>query len=59
MNKIFEILSVENIKRIKFRDDITGLRAIAVLAVVFYHAEYEFLKGGWLGVDIFFVISVI
>ena len=57
MNKIFEILSVENIKRIKFRDDITGLRAIAVLAVVFYHAEYEFLKGGWLGVDIFFVIS--
>ena len=36
---------------------IDGLRAIAVLAVVFYHAELELFKGGWLGVDIFFVIS--
>jgi len=40
-----------------FRQDINGLRAIAVLAVVFYHAELELFKGGWLGVDIFFVIS--
>lgn len=50
-------LQISNIKRIEFRNDINGLRAIAVLAVVFYHAELGVLNGGWLGVDIFFVIS--
>jgi len=50
-------LQISDIKRIEFRNDINGLRAIAVLAVVFYHAELGILKGGWLGVDIFFVIS--
>ena len=38
------------------RADIQGLRAIAVLAVVVFHAQLP-LKGGFLGVDIFFVIS--
>ena len=52
-----EILSISKIKRIPFREDINGLRAIAVLAVVLYHADFELFKGGWLGVDIFFVIS--
>jgi len=52
-----EMLNISNIKRISFRQDINGLRAIAVLAVVFYHADIEIFKGGWLGVDIFFVIS--
>ena len=54
---IFKLTDISSIKRISFRQDINGLRAIAVLAVVFYHADLELFKGGWLGVDIFFVIS--
>jgi peptidoglycan/LPS O-acetylase OafA/YrhL len=42
---------------IGYRPDIDGLRAISVLAVVFYHLERGFVPGGYLGVDIFFVIS--
>jgi peptidoglycan/LPS O-acetylase OafA/YrhL len=41
----------------KYRADIDGLRAIAVLAVVGFHADVPFLTGGFAGVDIFFVIS--
>ncbi len=40
-----------------FRKDITGLRAIAVIAVVLYHSEYLNISSGFLGVDVFFVIS--
>jgi peptidoglycan/LPS O-acetylase OafA/YrhL len=57
MELLFKLTNISNIKRIPFRQDVNGLRAIAVLAVVFYHAELELFKGGWLGVDIFFVIS--
>jgi len=57
MSLIYKFTDISNIKRISFRQDINGLRAIAVLALVFYHADLKLFKGGWLGVDIFFVIS--
>ncbi len=41
----------------KYRLDIDGLRAIAVIAVVFYHFEFPFFQSGFVGVDAFFVIS--
>src|SRR5215475_3705530 len=41
----------------KYRPDIDGLRAFAVLAVVLYHAYPNAIRGGYVGVDIFFVIS--
>lgn len=40
-----------------FRPDVEGLRAIAVGAVLLYHAGVPFARGGYVGVDVFFVIS--
>lgn len=41
----------------KYRAEIDGLRAVAVLPVIFFHAGFQLFGGGFVGVDIFFVIS--
>jgi peptidoglycan/LPS O-acetylase OafA/YrhL len=43
--------------RLKYRPDIDGLRAVAVLSVMAFHMELSHFPGGFVGVDVFFVIS--
>jgi peptidoglycan/LPS O-acetylase OafA/YrhL len=45
------------IKHLKYRPEIDGLRAIAVVSVIMFHAGFKWIGGGFAGVDIFFVIS--
>ena len=40
-----------------YRREIDGLRALAVLPVMFFHAGFQNFSGGFVGVDVFFVIS--
>ena len=46
-----------HLDNLKYRPDIDGLRAIAILAVIIFHAFPKKIPGGFVGVDIFFVIS--
>ena len=41
----------------KYRAEIDGLRALAVVPVILFHAGFELFSGGFVGVDVFFVIS--
>ena len=41
----------------KYRPDVDGLRAVAVLLVIFFHFDVEWFSGGYIGVDVFFVVS--
>jgi peptidoglycan/LPS O-acetylase OafA/YrhL len=41
----------------KYRPEIDGLRAVAVIPVILFHAGFESFSGGYVGVDVFFVIS--
>jgi peptidoglycan/LPS O-acetylase OafA/YrhL len=47
----------QEVKKLGYQPALDGLRAISVLAVVFYHADFVLLPGGFLGVEVFFVIS--
>ena len=42
---------------LKYRPEIDGLRALAVVPVILFHASFELFSGGFVGVDVFFVIS--
>lgn len=46
-----------NVRSLSYRKDVNGLRALAVLGVVTFHAFKQILPGGFVGVDVFFVIS--
>ena len=48
---------MNDMKSLKYRKDIDGLRAVAVLAVLLFHLDPRYLNAGYLGVDVFFVIS--
>src|SRR5215212_4149840 len=57
MLKRFQISEPATFKNLEYRADIDGIRAMSILSVVGYHAYPDMVPGGFVGVDIFFVIS--
>ncbi|VDZ90449.1 Predicted acyltransferases [Lelliottia amnigena] len=56
-NITISLASDKSTEKVNFRHDINLLRGLAILSVVFYHFVPKLLPGGFIGVDIFFVIS--
>jgi len=56
-SRVSDIKSTSPLKSSRYRPEIDGLRAFAVVAVIINHFNKDILPGGYLGVDIFFVIS--
>ena len=50
-------LNKKNNDKLKYRPQIDGLRGLAIIPVVLFHTNFKFFDGGYIGVDIFFVIS--
>ena len=42
---------------LSYRPDVDGLRALAIIAVIAFHVSPKYVPGGFIGVDVFFVIS--
>ena len=47
----------ERVVNLKYRAEIDGLRALAIVPVILFHAGFDAFSGGFVGVDVFFVIS--
>jgi peptidoglycan/LPS O-acetylase OafA/YrhL len=50
-------LQIKPISVMNYRREVDGLRAVAVIPVIFFHAGFQTFSGGFVGVDVFFVIS--
>ena len=57
MKNHFDLYTLSSINNIKYRKDIDGLRGLAIIVVLLFHYKFDIFQGGFVGVDIFFVIS--